>query len=184
MNSKTLIIAMLCPLFMLAQNHKMDKKREKIEVQKIAFITKQLDLTPEEAQKFWPVYNQFSDAKKQLHKQHKENRKDIDNLSDSEIAEFQIKISKMGYKFQFITLAGFHIQNLAVFELAEQYKSKGMTAYSKIQQQEFAREKDGYTSVKHQREVGTSYFDAVSNTISSGESSTTAMKDSTESEQF
>ena len=106
------------------------------------------------------------------------------HLSDSEIAEFQIKISEMGYKFQFITLAGFHIQNLAVFELAEQYKSKGMTAYSKIQQQEFAREKDGYTSVKHQREVGTSYFDAVSNTISSGESSTTAMKDSTESEQF
>ena len=85
MNSKTLIIAMLCPLFMLAQNYKMDKKREKIEVQKIAFITKQLDLTPEEAQKFWPVYNQFSDARKQLHEQHKENRKDIDNLSDSEI---------------------------------------------------------------------------------------------------
>jgi len=106
------------------------------------------------------------------------------HLSDSEIAEFQIKISKMGYKFQFITLAGFHIQNLAVFELAEQYKSKGMTAYSKIQQQEFAREKDGYTSVKHQREVGTSYFDAVSKTISSGESSTTAMEGSTESEQF
>ena len=106
------------------------------------------------------------------------------HLSDSEIAEFQIKISEMGYKFQFITLAGFHIQNLAVFELAEQYKSKGMTAYSKIQQQEFAREKDGYTSVKHQREVGTSYFDAVSNTISSGKSSTTAMEGSTESEQF
>jgi isocitrate lyase len=88
------------------------------------------------------------------------------------------------WKFQFITLAGFHTQNLAIFELAEQYKSKGMTAYSKIQQQEFAREKDGYTSVKHQREVGTSYFDAVSNTISSGKSSTTAMEGSTESEQF
>ena len=106
------------------------------------------------------------------------------HLSDNEIAEFQIKISEMGYKFQFITLAGFHTQNLAIFELAEQYKSKGMTAYSKIQQQEFAREKDGYTSVKHQREVGTSYFDAVSNTISSGKSSTTAMDGSTESEQF
>jgi len=106
------------------------------------------------------------------------------HLSDSEIAEFQIKISEMGYKFQFITLAGFHAQNLAIFELAEQYKSKGMTAYSIIQQQEFAREKDGYTSVKHQREVGTSYFDAVSNTISSGKSSTTAMDGSTESEQF
>ena len=85
MNTKMLIITMLCPLFILGQNHRMDKKREKIEVQKIAFITKQLDLTPEEAQKFWPVYNQFSDARKQLHEQHKENRKDIDNLSDSEI---------------------------------------------------------------------------------------------------
>ena len=90
----------------------------------------------------------------------------------------------MGYKWQFITLAGFHAQNIAIFELAEEYKSKGMTAYSKIQEKEFEREKDGYTSVKHQREVGTSYFDAVSNTISSGKSSTTAMKDSTESEQF
>jgi len=106
------------------------------------------------------------------------------HLSDKEIASFQVKISEMGYKFQFITLAGFHTQNIAIFELAEKYKSQGMTAYSKIQEQEFAREKDGYTSVKHQREVGTSYFDAVSNTISSGESSTTAMKDSTESEQF
>ena len=71
-----------------------------------------------------------------------------------------------------------------VFELAEKYKAEGMTAYSKIQEREFAREKDGYTSVKHQREVGTSYFDAVSNTISSGKSSTTAMEGSTESEQF
>ena len=78
----------------------------------------------------------------------------------------------MGYKFQFITLAGFHTQNIAIFELAEKYKAEGMTAYSKIQEREFAREKDGYTSVKHQREVGTSYFDAVSNTISSGKSST------------
>ena len=74
----------------------------------------------------------------------------------------------MGYKFQFITLAGFHTQNIAIFELAEKYKKEGMTAYSRIQEQEFAREKDGYTSVKHQREVGTSYFDAVSNTISGG----------------
>ena len=106
------------------------------------------------------------------------------HLSDSEIASFQQKIAEMGYKFQFITLAGFHVQNIAVFELAEKYNKEGMTAYSKIQQQEFSREKDGYTSVKHQREVGTSYFDAVSNTISSGKSSTTAMKGSTESEQF
>ena len=106
------------------------------------------------------------------------------HLSDDEISSFQKKIGDMGYKWQFITLAGFHAQNIAIFELAEEYKLKGMTAYSKIQEQEFAREKDGYTSVKHQREVGTSYFDAVSNTVSSGESSTTAMKDSTEKEQF
>ena len=106
------------------------------------------------------------------------------HLSDDEIATFQTKIGMMGYKFQFITLAGFHTQNIAIFELAEKYKKEGMTAYSRIQQNEFAREKDGYTSVKHQREVGTSYFDAVSNTISSGKSSTTAMEGSTESEQF
>ena len=106
------------------------------------------------------------------------------HLSDEEIANFQVKIGNMGYKWQFITLAGFHAQNIAIFELAEEYKLKGMTAYSKVQEREFVREKDGYTSVKHQREVGTSYFDAVSNTISSGKSSTTAMKDSTESEQF
>ena len=106
------------------------------------------------------------------------------HLSDDEIASFQKKIGEIGYKFQFITLAGFHTQNIAIFELAEKYKTEGMTAYSKIQQHEFSREKDGYTSVKHQREVGTSYFDAVSNTISSGKSSTTAMEGSTESEQF
>ena len=106
------------------------------------------------------------------------------HLSDNEIALFQKKIGEIGYKFQFITLAGFHTQNIAIFELAEKYKTEGMTAYSKIQEKEFAREKDGYTSVKHQREVGASYFDAVSNTISSGKSSTTAMKGSTESEQF
>ena len=106
------------------------------------------------------------------------------HLSDDEIGTFQRKIGEMGYKFQFITLAGFHTQNIAIFELAEKYKKDGMAAYSKIQQQEFDREKDGYTSVKHQREVGTSYFDAVSNTISGGKSSTTAMEGSTESEQF
>ncbi len=106
------------------------------------------------------------------------------HLSDKEISTFQKEIAKMGYKFQFITLAGFHTQNIAIFELAENYKKQGMSAYSKIQQQEFEKEKDGYTSVKHQREVGTSYFDAISNTISSGKSSTTAMEGSTESEQF
>ena len=106
------------------------------------------------------------------------------NLTDSEIKNFQKKIATMGYKFQFITLAGFHAQNYAVFDLARKYKNNGMTAYSILQQQEFASESDGYTATKHQKEVGTSYFDAISNTISSGESSTTAMKDSTESEQF
>ena len=106
------------------------------------------------------------------------------NLSDNEIRNFQIEIGRMGYKFQFITLAGFHAQNYAVFDLARKYKNNGMTAYSALQQQEFASESDGYTATKHQKEVGTTYFDAVSNTISSGESSTTAMKDSTETEQF
>tara|TARA_Y100000590_G_scaffold4227_1_gene5590 strand:- start:9051 stop:10337 length:1287 start_codon:yes stop_codon:yes gene_type:complete len=106
------------------------------------------------------------------------------NLSDKEIKIFQKEIGKMGYKFQFITLAGFHAQNYAIFDLAKKYKTHGMTAYSKLQEQEFASEKEGYTATKHQREVGTSYFDAVSNTISTGESSTTAMKDSTEADQF
>jgi len=106
------------------------------------------------------------------------------NLSDNEIKNFQIEIGKMGYKFQFITLAGFHAQNHAVFDLARKYKNIGMTAYSALQQQEFASESDGYTATKHQKEVGTTYFDAVSNTINSGESSTSAMKDSTETEQF
>ena len=106
------------------------------------------------------------------------------HLSDKEIEEFQIKIAEMGYKFHFITLAGFHAQNHAVFDLAKKYKEKGMSAYSKLQQKEFESEKDGYTATKHQKEVGTSYFDAISNTISGGKSSTTAMKDSTEDEQF
>jgi len=106
------------------------------------------------------------------------------NLSDKEIATFQKEIGNMGYKFQFITLAGFHAQNYAIFDLAKKYKQYGMSAYSRLQQQEFDSEKEGYTATKHQREVGTSYFDAVSNAISSGESSTTAMKDSTEAEQF
>ena len=106
------------------------------------------------------------------------------NLSDKEIEIFQKEIGKMGYKFQFITLAGFHAQNYAVFDLAKKYKQYGMTAYSRLQQREFDSEKEGYTATKHQKEVGTSYFDAISNTISSGKSSTTAMKDSTEEDQF
>ena len=106
------------------------------------------------------------------------------NLSDKEIETFQKEIANMGYKFQFITLAGFHAQNYAIFDLAKKYKQYGMAAYSRLQQQEFDSEKEGYTATKHQREVGTSYFDEISNVISSGESSTTAMKDSTETEQF
>jgi len=106
------------------------------------------------------------------------------NLSENEIKNFQQEIGAMGYKFQFITLAGFHAQNYAVFDLARKYKNNGMTAYSALQQQEFASESDGYTATKHQKEVGTSYFDAISNTISSGKSSTAAMKDSTETDQF
>jgi len=106
------------------------------------------------------------------------------NLTEKEIATFQKEIGNMGYKFQFITLAGFHAQNYAIFDLAKKYKQYGMAAYSRLQQQEFDSEKEGYTATKHQREVGTSYFDAISNTITSGESSTTAMKDSTETDQF
>ena len=106
------------------------------------------------------------------------------NLTEKEIATFQKEIGNMGYKFQFITLAGFHAQNYAIFDLAKKYKQYGMAAYSRLQQKEFDSEKEGYTATKHQREVGTSYFDAVSNAISSGESSTTAMKDSTETDQF
>jgi len=105
-------------------------------------------------------------------------------LSDQEMLEFQQKIGEMGYKFQFITLAGFHAQNYAVFDLARNYKKDGMFAYSKLQQQEFAAEEQGYTAAKHQREVGASYFDQISNIVSSGTSSTTALKGSTEDEQF
>jgi len=105
-------------------------------------------------------------------------------LNDSEIESFQQKLGDMGYKFQFITLAGFHVQNYSVFKFATEYKNKGMAAFSNIQQQEFVAEKEGYTAIKHQREVGTTYFDTIAQIISSGKSSTTAMKGSTESEQF
>jgi len=106
------------------------------------------------------------------------------NLSDKKIEIFQKEVGNMGYKFQFITLAGFHAQNYAIFDLAKKYKLYGMAAYSRLQQKEFDSEKEGYTATKHQREVGTSYFDAVSNAITSGKGSTTAMKDSTETDQF
>jgi isocitrate lyase len=91
----------------------------------------------------------------------------------------------MGYKFQFITLAGFHVLNLSMFELARAYRGAGMSAYSKVQQAEFAREAEGgYHAVKHQRFVGTGYFDKVSQCVAAGKSSTTALHGSTEEEQF
>lgn len=105
-------------------------------------------------------------------------------LSDEEIATFQQAIGAMGYKFQFVTLAGFHSLNFGMFELARGYKSRGMAAYSELQQAEFAAESFGYTATRHQREVGTGYFDEVSLVISGGQSSTTALAGSTEAEQF
>ena len=105
-------------------------------------------------------------------------------LNDSEIATFQQKIGAMGYRFQFITLAGFHAQNLAIFDLADKYRTKGMSAYSEVQEAEFAAADRGYTAVKHQREVGASYFDAVSTIVSAGTTTTKAIEGSTEAEQF
>ena len=90
----------------------------------------------------------------------------------------------MGYAFQFVTLAGFHALNYSMFDLALQYKDRGMAAYSELQEKEFAKETDGYSATKHQREVGTGYFDDVSTVISGGASSTLALKGSTEAAQF
>ncbi|TIN71524.1 MAG: isocitrate lyase, partial [Mesorhizobium sp.] len=106
------------------------------------------------------------------------------NLDDATIARFQKELGAMGYKFQFITLAGFHQLNYGMFELARGYKARQMAAYSELQEAEFAAEADGYTATKHQREVGTGYFDAVSMAITGGQSSTTAMHESTEHAQF
>jgi isocitrate lyase len=108
-------------------------------------------------------------------------KKKLDNHT---IATFQKEIAKMGYKFQFVTLAGFHALNHSMFELARGYRDRGMAAYSELQQEEFASEVFGYTATRHQREVGTGYFDEVAQTISGGTSSTTALKGSTEAEQF
>ena len=105
-------------------------------------------------------------------------------LDEATIAKFQRELGAMGYKFQFVTLAGFHTLNHGMFELALGYKDRGMAAYSELQQAEFASEAQGYTATRHQREVGTGYFDMVATTISSGKSSTTAMGESTESAQF
>ena len=106
------------------------------------------------------------------------------NLTDDQISTFQRELGDMGYKFQFVTLAGFHALNHSMFELALDYKERGMTAYSKLQESEFLMEKWGYTATKHQREVGTGYFDMVSSVISGGASSTLAYEGSTENEQF
>jgi len=105
-------------------------------------------------------------------------------LSPEQIATFQRELGKMGYKFQFVTLAGFHALNYSMYDLARQYRDEGMSAYSRLQQAEFAAEEDGYTATRHQREVGTGYFDEVAKVISSGESSTTALEGSTEAAQF
>ncbi|MCI0569745.1 MAG: isocitrate lyase [Myxococcaceae bacterium] len=106
------------------------------------------------------------------------------NLDDATIAKFQRELGAMGYRFQFVTLAGFHALNYSMYELAREYRDGGMAAYSKLQQAEFAAEKSGYSATRHQREVGTGYFDAVSGVICGGESSTLALKNSTEEHQF
>ena len=105
-------------------------------------------------------------------------------LSPAKIADFQRAIGSMGYKFQFVTLAGFHSLNHSMFQLARDYKARGMAAYSELQQAEFASEAEGYTATRHQREVGVSYFDAVAMAVSGGKSSTTAFAGSTEAAQF
>ncbi len=106
------------------------------------------------------------------------------NLSDEDIATFQEQLGEMGYKFQFITLAGFHALNNSMFELAHDYKNRGMAAYSELQQREFSNEEYGYTATKHQREVGAGYFDEVAQVVAGGMASTTALTGSTEESQF
>ncbi len=105
-------------------------------------------------------------------------------LNEAEIARFQTELAAMGYKFQFVTLAGFHALNYSMFELAHGYAREGMTAYSRLQEKEFRSAEKGYTAIRHQRFVGTGYFDDVAQTIANGQSSTTALNGSTENEQF
>lgn len=105
-------------------------------------------------------------------------------LDDETIAKFQQEIGAMGYKFQFVTLAGFHSLNYGMFSLAKQYASRGMAAYAELQSQEFASEKDGYNATTHQKFVGTGYFDELATKITEGLSATTALHGSTEEEQF
>jgi isocitrate lyase len=106
------------------------------------------------------------------------------NLDKDDIGRFQREIGAMGYKFQFVTLAGFHQLNYGMFELARGYRDRGMAAYSELQQAEFAAEANGYTATRHQREVGTGYFDQIAQTVAGGSSSTTALAESTEADQF
>ncbi|WDR06986.1 isocitrate lyase [Devosia rhodophyticola] len=106
------------------------------------------------------------------------------HMDEAAMASFQREIAAMGYKYQFITLAGFHNLSLSTFELARAYKTEGMAGYSRLQQAEFAAEEHGFSAVRHQREVGTSYFDAVAMAVSEGKSATTAMEQSTEQAQF
>ncbi len=106
------------------------------------------------------------------------------NLDDATIAKFQRELGAMGYKFQFITLAGFHTLNYSMFDLADKYRDTQMTAYVEVQEAEFASESRGYTATKHQREVGVGYFDDITQVVMGGASSITAMKGSTEEEQF
>ena len=106
------------------------------------------------------------------------------HLGDDEIASFQQELGRTGYRFQFITLAGFHALNASMFELAKGYSAEGMSAYVRLQEHEFELEEDGYTATRHQREVGAGYFDLVAQAVSGGESSTLALKGSTEEAQF
>jgi len=106
------------------------------------------------------------------------------HLDDATIARFQRELGAMGYKFQFVTLAGFHALNLGMFQLARDYRERGMSAYTELQEAEFAAEGDGYSATRHQREVGTGYFDQVAQVISGGLSSTLTLGESTEAQQF
>jgi isocitrate lyase len=105
-------------------------------------------------------------------------------LDDTTIANFQQELGKMGYAFQFVTLAGFHALNMSMFQLARGYAQSGMSAYSRLQQEEFAAQELGYRAVKHQAFVGTGFFDEIARVVSSGQSSTTALEGSTEAAQF
>jgi isocitrate lyase len=106
------------------------------------------------------------------------------NLDEVTIARFQRELGAMGYKFQFVTLAGFHALNFSMFELASGYRDRGMAAYTELQQAEFAAEARGYTATRHQHEVGTGYFDLVAQVVSGGTASTLALEESTEAAQF